>query len=227
MMLVLFLTIIIMVTILQLAEPPASIVNIPVGQLSWLLVWLRWGLAVMFAAIGLGLGRGEYLGIALFYTILSLLFNFQIPVTLGLFTFIINGPVLTLGIFFTILTGFQIFKIDDLVNKLLLAAKSVELQKLREQVETIHEQVMIINEKIHQRLNPNENVGDPDRESTINLQVQRQTALESMESLLRIIDRVEKVPVERRPLRRIVELSAPVVTSFVFPILATEIGELF
>ncbi len=184
---------------------------------AWLLEWMRWGVALIFTAIGFALRRGEYLGLALLYVVLSIFLNQTVSNSVTLLAVQVN--MFTMGVFFTALVGFQIARTDDCVNGVLTNSRDEAIDKLLFKVQLIQEQLEDID-----RVLENQD-GLASEEGKI-LQEQRKAALESIESLLRIKDRIFDTPIKTLRLQRITEFLAPVLTSLFLP-LVSEISSQF
>jgi hypothetical protein len=199
-LLLLFITIIIIVAILEITV-----------QADWLLNWMQWGHAFLFAAIGFGLGRGEYVGIAFVYTVITLI----VPDI-----YFINGKVLTLGIFFTFLIGFQILSAEQIINDLLTKAKNDVLSKLERQVDDLTAKLVLISKE--------EQINHPEEVNIhIELSSHRQTILQSIESLLKMIDLVVHVPTTSKLIPRLSEIISPLITSLFLPSMLEYMIKLF
>jgi hypothetical protein len=178
---------------------------------SWLLEWMRWGVALIFAAIGFALRKGEYLGLALLYMVLSIFLNQIISNSFALLAVPVN--MFTMGVFFTALVGFQIVRTDGCVNGVLADARDEAVAGLLLKIHSIQEQLEDIDRLlVHQQ-------GTASEEGAILLE-QRKSALESIESLLRIKDRIFETPIKTLRLQRITEFLAPVLTSLILPLVS-------
>lgn len=178
---------------------------------TWLLEWMRWGVALIFAAIGFALRKGEYLGLALLYVVLSIFLNQMISNSSALLAVPLN--MFIMGVFFTALVGFQIVRTNGCVNGVLADARDVAVAGLLLKIQSIQEQLEEIDRLLlHQH-------GAASEEGAILLE-QRKSALESIESLLRIKDRIFETPIKTLRLQRIAEFLAPVLTSLVLPLLS-------
>jgi hypothetical protein len=183
---------------------------------AWLLEWMRWGVALIFAAIGFALRKGEYLGLALLYVVLSIFLNQTISNSFPLLAVPVN--MFTMGVFFTALVGFQIVRTDGCVNGVLADARDEVVARLLLKIQSIQEQLDDIDELlVHQH-------GTASQEGAILLE-QRKSALESIESLLRIKDRILDAPVKTLRLQRIAEFLAPVLTSLLLPLFSEISGQ--
>jgi hypothetical protein len=178
---------------------------------SWLLEWMRWGVALIFTAIGFALHKGEYLGLALLYVVLSIFLNRTISNSVTLLAVQVN--MFTMGVFFTALVGFQIIRTDDCVNSVLADSRDQAVGKLLLKIQLIQEQL----ESIDRALEVHDGLSS--KESKI-LQEQRRAALESIESLLRIRDRILDTPIKTLRLQRTTEFLAPVLTSLFLPLVS-------
>lgn len=184
---------------------------------AWLLEWMRWGVALIFTAIGFALRKGEYLGLALLYVVLSIFLNQIIPHSLTLLA--VQVSMFTMGVFFTALVGFQIIRTDDCVNGVLIDSRDRALDKLLLKIQLIQEQLEGIDRAL-------ENQNGLASQEAKYLQEQRQAALVSIESLLRIRDRIVDAPVKTLRLQRIVEFLAPVLTSLFLPLISDISGQI-
>lgn len=184
-----------------------------VVRIDWVFSWLQWALALLFVSLGFGLGRGEYIGIALLY--ISLVYLVPDEISIWHNQLFVDGQLLTLGAFFTTLLAFQLYSANRYVNGLLQNAKDKEMTELSNQVENFKEQLAFINQKI--QANFNVNVGLDNR--MIELHSQRQLLLESMESTLRILVTIRETPVSRGRIKDLSKVFSPVITSFILPLL--------
>jgi hypothetical protein len=218
----------ILVVLFITALAVVSILTIPSikGTANWLLYWIMLVIAILFVAVGFGLMSGEFLGVTVIYLIFLFLFRNAAPMN---FTFIqlpfeIDPKTLIMGLFFTAMIGFQIVRIDGIVNELLNFAKDRELRRLDDQIAAICEQVRKIELELEKRA---ELLASPTPASTSetiqessDLQTQRHAALQSIESLMRIKDGIDKIPTRAFLARRVTELATPLVSTFVLPLLS-------
>lgn len=194
-MLTLVIAILVILTILQ-----------TVVHIDWLLAWVQWSLALMFAAIGVSLGQGVYLGMTIIYMIISWL----IPDF-----YIIDGKVLAMGAFFTGLIAYQIFVADNLLDSLLEKSRMTVLDDLMEQIKNAHIELSRISEQIE--------IYDDEKhvlqaKTIARLQKQRQYILQSIESLLRLVEYVEQVSGDSHIMKRMIGLISPLITSLILPV---------
>jgi hypothetical protein len=199
-MVVLFLTILIL-----------TFLMFELNSYTWLLEWMRWGVALIFTAIGFALRKGEYLGLALLYVGLSVILNQAISNSGILPAVQVN--MFTMGFFFTALVGFQIARTEECVDGVLTDSRDEAVDKLLLKIHLIQEQL----ENIDQALENQDGLAS--EEGKI-LQEQRKAALESIESLLRIKDRIIDTPIKTFRFQRITEFLAPVLTSLFLPLLS-------
>ncbi len=180
---------------------------IMIGQVEWLLEWLRLVLVFVFVAAGLGLKRGEYFGIAAIYVLVSVL-PFQ-SIALGILS--LDPRLIVIGFFFTTIVGYQIVKTMGVITNLLRLAKDNELENIDGQIKILSHQAKELEGKILKYSGLND--GNEQQHY-----IKYQSALKSIESLLSLRERVEKVSIRPIRMRQVSEFLAPLVSSILMPL---------
>lgn len=151
-MVVIFFTVIAIVSILQIFSQTTMAEVYQVGSLSlsWLLIWLRWVIAIFFAAIAIQVSPRLIVIVALYAG-----FEFILPETpLSIFLFglnlIVDFKLIILGLFLTALMVYQISTIRRLLQKLVDAARDEVVDNLSKQIARIQNHINQLSDNLGQ-----------------------------------------------------------------------------
>ncbi len=209
-LLALFLSILVLVTLIVVIFEP-----IPtdwLDEMRWLLNWLRWGMVLMFCAIGIAIKSIWHIVFAEIYSLLSwsLSQDIFIPNLFPDSKFVLVIGIFLLGGFFLSLVDYQIIQIDNLISRILNKVRNGELEEIDSVVANLRGK---INEKnIFQSTN---NQGSNYKDELV--------LISSIEQLVSLKGILSSVQVNRLLLRRVSELLFPILTSIFFPILVNSL----
>jgi len=204
-MLVVFVLILIVLSALQIQSA------LPI---QWLAAWFKWAVALLFVILGFGLGRSEYLvGALLYFSLLFVVSKLVLPVG----GYHIDASLLTLGVFFTSLMAFHLQSASQFVTSLLAKAKTDTIRVQKDQLRLLYSELERLNNSIS-----NENKAG----KLESLQAQRHSVLASIQSVIGIMDHVEKIEISKNLFRKIPEILTPVVSSIILPLLLDQVKSL-
>ncbi len=232
-MLVVFIVILLVLSMLQM-----------VVQIEWISYWFKLALALLFIAVGLGSSRNEYIvGAFLYLLSLFILGNFGVPkdiilgdlgVCKGVVYLIKDGgnfacplldpaklipivdlSVLVLGFFLTGALTFQLYSADQYINNLLIKSKYSAITAQKKQLDLLQENLDELNRKIAWDQNSDKNLSD--------YQSQRYFVLTSVDTILKIIDHLEKIEIKRNPFSNATKALTPLVTTLLTLIVQTAV----
>lgn len=209
-LLALFLSILVLVTLIVVIFEP-----IPtdwLDEMRWLLNWLRWGMVLMFFAIGIAIKSIWHIVFAEIYGLLSwsLSQDIFIPNLLPDSKFVLVIGIFLLGGFFLSLVDYQIIQIDNLISRILNKVRNGELEEIDSVVANLRGKINENN--IFQSTN---NQGSNYKDELV--------LISSIEQLVSLKGILSSVQVNRLLLRRVSELLFPILTSVFFPILVNSL----
>lgn len=186
---------------------PPDIVSVA-HQMLWLEVWLVLGLAIIFAALGIGGKMRSYLIVVSFYVILQayILFSPSLgaPISLGENSdFKFSPQVLVLGIFMCYLLVDHILAINHILKELVEKARSKFLDETDEQIQAI------INRTGFLTNSPGSNP-DPARHLC-----EQPSEIQALETLLRLRETIKQAG--PKPRFQLIELGSLVLWSLILP----------
>lgn len=205
-MVVLFIIIITIVSIVGAFHQPLTYSEtwINVNEFDWVISWMRWALAILFVAIGIAINRTNFIWITLFYIVFASLFS-SFNVNISIIS--INGNILILGTFLTIILLYQVLINDGIVKSILFKVKTKNLDELESQIGFIKTELDKI-KIVHDPLNRKENN---------QLLIRNSDLIANLLNLIRLRDFIKNIQIKSLPIKFRAQLVGPFVMSLIFP----------